>query len=249
MNEEYRQALEKITRAYGSIGDEITKIVKVALSKTLPKINELFDEIPEFTEDRKQYFEKFCEKLLELGWVLSDFLPLNVQNINFSSKKDADEYMWKFYQKETLDVIFDTLLKNNIPEQDVDNIRKTFEAEAYKACCMFIMSVLEHYILSEYNITDNPMLKLKAIKELKVKNEEKNSNKIAAFIYLHNHSLWIGLQEVFREVDLKSVDDSSFPVPSRHCLHHGYSKRNFTEKDCWFLLLLLFGFIEQKETF
>lgn len=119
----------------------------------------------------------------------------------------------------------------------------------YKACSALLISEIEHYIVCEYEITDNnPLLKERAIEKLKNLYGEGSANKIAIFFYLHNYSLYLSVKEVFKEIkNIATVDDTNFSVPSRHCLLHGYTKRQYTEKDCLFLLLLLFGLIEQKD--
>lgn len=122
-----------------------------------------------------------------------------------------------------------------------------FNIGAYKACCILIIVNIEHYILSDYDITNNTILKEKAIQKLNRANQETKTNKFEIFQFVHNYSLYLGINEVFKNIgDISKIDDTNFVIPNRHCLLHGYSKRQYTKKDCLFLLLLLFGFIEKK---
>lgn len=221
---------------------------KAFSEKMIPWLQSMYDEIPELSEERKRELEEFCEKLLSFGWVLFDFVPITIYQEQFDSKEEADRYMMEYCSDENLNQIYQELLQSTLSTEDVENIKISYECQAYKACCSLIISIIEHYVVSEYKVTENSMLKPPAIEKIKNLNQEVNTNKIAIYYYLHNYSLYLGVKEVFKNIDdLKTVDDSNFSIPSRHCLQHGYSKRRYTKNDCLFLILLLFGLVSQKE--
>lgn len=252
MENNYQKALEILSKSLSSFGEKIASAIstatKIFAEKTIPYLQSLYEEIPDLSPERKLELENFCETLLGYGWVLFDFLPIDVYQETFDSVETANAYMEEYCTAENIKKIFETLSNNLfISNEDISNIKICFETGAYKACCSLIITNLEHYILSDYDISENALLKQPAIQKLKELNKEVNANKFAIFTYLHNYSLYLGINEVFRDIkDIKNIDDTNFVIPSRHCLQHGYSKRHYTKKDCLFLLLLLFGFIEQK---
>lgn len=252
MNIEHQNTLKNINKTLLSFGEQINKVIgdaaKAFGEKMVPWLQSLTRQIPELTPERKKQSEAVCEKLLDYGWVVSDFVPSNIYTKNIQTKQMADSYFLKYCNSKNLNRIFKTFYNSSILQEDISNIKASYRSKAYKACCSLIVSNLEHYIINEYNITENCMLKQNSINKIQQINSDINSGDFVMFTYLHNYSLYLGLNAVFRNVDnLRSVDDSDFVVPSRHCLQHGYSKRKYTKKDCWFLILLLYGFIEQKQ--
>ncbi len=252
MKNNNQEILKNISEALSLFSEQIISAIstatKVIKEKTISYLQALFEEIPNLSPERKLELEQFCETLLGYGWILFDFLPMDIYHETFDSVDAADKYMEEYCTPENIKKIFETLSSNSyISHEDIANIKKCFNVGAYKACCSLIMTNLEHYILSDYDISDNALLKQPAIQKIKELNKEINDSKFTIFTYLHNYSLYLGLNEVFSDIkDIKNVDDTNFVIPSRHCLQHGYSKRRYTKKDCLFLLLLLFGFIQQK---
>ena len=252
MNKDNKEIFENISKALSLFSEKIISVIgtatKVFAEKTIPYLQSLYEEIPDISPERTLELENFCETLLGYGWVMFDFLPIDVYQETFDSVETANAYMEEYCTSKNIEKIFETLSNNShISNEDISNIKICFEAGAYKACCSLIMTNLEHYILSDYDISNNALLKQPAIQKIKELNTEMNANKFTIFTYLHNYSLYLGLNEVFKDIkDIKNVDDTNFVIPSRHCLQHGYSKRQYTKKDSLFLLLLLFGFIEQK---
>lgn len=247
-----RKIIENISKTLTLFGEKITQIVgetsRVLADNIIPALSVLYEEIPDLSEERKQELLAFCENMLHNGWCMFSYLPLIVYKQDLSTVEKADAYIMP-YCKDNISDIYNRLLENGISEENVANIRTCIENGAYKACSALLISEIEHYIVCEYKITDNnPLLQEKAIEKLKNLYGSVSANKIAIFFYLHNHSLYLSVKEVFKKIkDIATVDDTNFVVPSRHCLLHGYTKRQYTEKDCLFLLLLLFGLVEQKD--
>ena len=247
-----RRIIENIGKTLALFGEKITQIVgeasKVLAENIIPALSTLYEEIPDLTEERKQELITFCENMLNNGWCMFSYLPLVVYKQDLSTVEKADAYITP-YCKDNISEIYNKLLENGISDENIANIQACIENGAYKACSALLISEIEHYIVCEYKITDNnPLLKEKAIEKLKNLYDGVAANKIAIFFYLHNHSLYLSVKEVFKEIkNIATVDDTDFPVPSRHCLLHGYTKRQYAEKDCLFLLLLLFGLVEQKD--
>lgn len=252
MEIEYQNAIKNVNKTLVTFGEQINKVIgdatKAFTERMLPWLQSLTNKIPELSLERKKQAEEFCEKMLGFGWVVSDFVSSDVYNQNLQTLKVADKYFFKYCTRKNLGKIFKSLCQSSILQEDIKNIKSSFYAKAYKACCSLIVSNLEHYIINEYNITENCMLKQNSINKIKELNKDENLDKYVIFTYLHNYSLYLGLNAVFKNVDnLKQIDDSDFSVPSRHCLQHGYSKRKYTKKDCWFLISLLYGFVKQKQ--
>lgn len=199
--------------------------------------------------EREKELQQFCEKLLKYGWVIFDNLPIFICNMEFDSQEAVDTYIEEFFTDEYLHKIFDLLMSNpNISKEDIESILKCMELKLYKACCCLLIANLEHYVINNYEISQKAIIKEDAIDRMENLNKKVNGDSRNILSYLHIYSLVLGIRELFKSVgDMKNVDDTTFVVPNRHCLMHGYSKRKYTKKDCYFLLLLLSGFIIQKE--
>ncbi len=252
MNQENDRIMNNIIKTVALFGEKITEIVgeysQYFIENVVPALSAFYEPIPDLSDEQKEELHKFAKTLLNNGWCMFDFLPIVVYTQDLSSQEKADAYIMEYCTTENIDRIYDTLLEGGVTKEDVYNIQSCYNNEAYKACASLLISIIEHYIVCECKITENPLLKEKATEKLKNVYNEVPANKISIYFYLHNYSLYLGAKEVFRDIkDITNVDDSDFAVPSRHCLLHGYSKRKYTRKDCLFLLLLLYGFVKQKE--
>ncbi|MBR2715006.1 MAG: hypothetical protein IKB73_02220 [Ruminococcus sp.] len=252
MNQEYEKIIKNIGISLSALGEKMVHIAeeysRYFEENVVPALRSLYEDIPNLSAEEKEELNKFAENLLNNGWCMSLFLPIVVYKEDLSTLEKADAYVLKYCTNENIEKIYDTLLENDIDEEKVSNIKTCINNKAYMACSALLISMIEHCVVCDCKITDNALLKEKAIEKLKNVYNEVSSNKISIYLYLHNYSLYLSIKEVFKDIkNLAIVDDSKFVVPSRHCLLHGYSKRKYTKKDCLFLLLLLYGFVKQKQ--
>ena len=233
------------------LGFEIYKIIKESSktfsNKILPEIANLCKELPDISEERKQELEKFCDTFLSHGWVIFNYLPITVYNKELKDKKDTDLYVKKYLTKNNIENIYDSILKGGISEYNINEIKKGFTIKSYKSTALIIITLIENYIVTKYKITEKNRLQKKDIDLIKELNKDKRNNKVSIFFYLHNFSLYLAIKYLFESHDFKTISDNNFYIPNRHFLMHGFSKRNYTKKDCLCLLLILYGLIEQKD--
>jgi CRISPR/Cas system-associated protein endoribonuclease Cas2 len=243
--------MKNIYEYIGKHGYEFYKIIKEASklysTKILPGIASLHKEIPNVSDERRHELEKFCETLLSHGWVMFNYLPLTVYDTKLTSKSSTNSFVMKYLNKENLNKIYQSLAAGKIGEYNLREIKKGFTIRAYKSTSILLVSLIENYIVTEYKITQKNRLQNKEIDTIKDLNTDTSNNKVSLFFYLHNYSLYIAIKYMFDSHDFKSVDDSSFCIPNRHFLMHGFSKRKYSKKDCLCLLLILYGLIEQKD--
>lgn len=228
------------------ISIDLTETTKILSDVLTGYLKVLRDAIPQISDARRKELEKHCDNLLGFGWVVFDYLPIDFYTTPISSKEEADALIDRCCNTEALDAIFETI-SEFIQREDFDNIKKSYDVKAYRACSAIIIPQIEHYLLLEYKISDNTILKTPAIEKLKKKNENVNPDTFAIYNYLQCYSLINAVKNVFHDYDFRTENDNELSIPNRHFLLHGYSTRNYSQNDCLKLIFVLYGLIKQKD--
>ena len=132
MDKDNQDVWENISKALSLFSEKIISAIssaaKVFTEKTIPYLQALCEEIPNLSPERKLELENFCKTLLGYGWVLFDFLPIDVYQETFDSVETANIYMEQYCTFDNIEKIFETLSNNPyIKCEDISNIKMSFE--------------------------------------------------------------------------------------------------------------------------
>lgn len=87
--------------------EDISKILDQLNEKIISAIDKTMKSFSEETNHylstvRKLELKQFCETLLGYGWIIFNFLPLDIYKVRFDSVETTDAYMEQFCKEEDL---------------------------------------------------------------------------------------------------------------------------------------------------
>jgi len=192
----------------------------------------------EFTSEKIEAKKRSIYSWAELGWVISDEMPMSTMFVCGLTQEEADIHVLGSIDS-SLSTTFENISESeNIPRYIADQMKACFVAGYWDAAAMLACGRIENLLLNYQKLTSHSAKKLdvgiNAVKYFKaLTNEVVGDRLISSFMLLSINAFLDKIYLRFEKIDQN--DD----FPNRNLLFHGMNSQPVSKTQCIKLILAL----------
>ncbi len=220
-----------------SINDDIISVIKEKIKSSLDIIQSSIKCV-EQSREHKEELKALYEKYGELGWTI----PESIDSFwldDFSNEAEADCYMNKYCDKESMTYIFNCITNDSrIVSKDVYQAIKCYRKKLYKPSILTLFSLIDGFAISIQSINDCKNRSIKTASDNIVKKKIDDEHIITEWLILNN--LVSCINYTYKNMKNFELDCSKF---NRNTISHGMLNRPVSKTDCNKAFLLLYNLL------
>lgn len=226
-----------------SINDDIISVIKEKIKSSLDRIQSSIKHVEQFRE-HKEELKALYEKYGELGWTIPESIDSFWLN-DFSNEAEADCYMNKYCDKESMTYIFNRITNDSrIASKDVYQAIKCYRKKLYKPSVLTLFSLIDGFAISIQSVKEGKRRSVKSAKNEIITNKINNESLITEWFILNNVACCV--DSIYKDADDFKIDCSEF---NRNTISHGMLNRPVSKTDCNKAFLLLYNLLLICEDF
>lgn len=192
----------------------------------------------EFTSEKIEAKKQGISSWAELGWVISDEIPMWMMYECELSREAADIKVLEIIDT-SLSTTFDSILKSEyVPRYLADEMKSCFDAGYWDAAAMLACGRIENLLLNYQKLTSVGTKKLdvgiNAVRYFRTQTNEAVGDKLITSFMLESIHAFLG-KIYLRFEEINQEDD----FPNRNLLFHGMNTQPVSRTQCIKLILAL----------